>query len=85
MMNIRMLCEELLKHVIVLLPCAINGQLKINDLYGGIMVLHVMPQSHFTVVLLLTDYPSILGNLHQGNFLFMRSQQHEHARCKIAT
>ena len=84
MMCSRMFIKVLTQHLLVLVAGSVERQIENMDDYLWKMVVHIMTESHLTVILLLADYLTVLGLSHQHNLLFLSSKHHQHLGCKIA-
>ena len=62
----------------------VKRHIQFYDIDVGEMLLHVMPETNFTVVLLLTCHLPVLCQFHQHDVLLFMSNQHQHFCCKIA-
>ena len=76
--GVGMLGEVLLQHLDILAFGAVERQVEVDDFHIREVVVHIVAESHLTVVLLLADHSSVLGLSHEHDFRFLRSYHHEH-------
>ncbi len=85
MMDVRMLSKVLLQHFLGTQLSAAQRQIEhIGNLHVREVVVHVMAESHLTVVLLLADHLSVLGLSHQHHLFLIARKHHQHLGCKVA-
>ena len=85
MMCIRMGSEVFLQHLHKLSAGTIERQVEHIDLYAWEMVVHIVAETHFTVVLLLADHDSVLSLSHQHDFFLLEGKHHEHLGSEEST
>ena len=84
MMGSRMFIKVLSQHLLVLVAGSVERKIEHIDDYIWEMIMHIMTESHLTVVLLFADYMTVLGLSHQHHLFLIACKHHQHLGCKIA-
>ena len=84
MMGSRMFIKVLSQHLLVLVAGSVERKIEHIDDYIWEMIMHIMTESHLTVILLFADYMTVLGLSHQHHLFLIGRQHHQHLGCKIA-
>ena len=78
MVHIGVGCEKVLQNVVVFGTFFFKRKVEFQDLNSGEVIVHVMAESHLTIVLLLRSHLTVLHLLHQHDFLLLGSDEHQH-------
>src|SRR5574344_464649 len=82
MVDIRMCGEEFLQNVVIQHFFS-KQQIQVDDFDVWKVVVHVMTESHFTVLLLLACHLIVLHLFHKHNLCFVRGNEHQHSSRKV--
>ena len=81
---LRVVFEELLQYLIVVLGLFVKRQVHLRYRHIGEVVAHVVTESRFTVLLLFGGHVAVPHLLHQHDLLFLRGNEHQHAGCEVS-